>query len=46
MKYLLYILLLSLLSVLVGLALDIFVAIAFYGIMAVSGIKLKNMEAK
>ncbi|MDW5472301.1 hypothetical protein [Staphylococcus equorum] len=46
MKYLLYILLLSLLSVLFGLVLDIFIAIAFYGIMAVSGIKFKKMEAK
>ncbi|MEX6311846.1 hypothetical protein AB6E91_10130 [Staphylococcus saprophyticus] len=44
MKYLIYILLLSLLSVLLGIVLDIFIAFAFYGFMAVSGFTFKNME--
>ncbi|MDK9857676.1 hypothetical protein [Staphylococcus equorum] len=44
MKYLLYILILSLLSVLLGIVLDIFIAITFYGFMAVSGITLKKLE--
>ncbi|MEB7721821.1 hypothetical protein [Staphylococcus equorum] len=46
MKYLLYILLLSIISVLLGLVLDIFIAIVFYGFMAVSGITLKNLEVE
>ncbi|WP_426443846.1 hypothetical protein [Staphylococcus xylosus] len=46
MKYLLYILILSLLSVLLGIVLDIFIAIAFYGFMAISGITLKNSEVE
>ncbi|MBF2780114.1 hypothetical protein QI089_09515 [Staphylococcus saprophyticus] len=41
-NYVIYILLLSLLSVLLGIVLDIFIAFAFYGIMAVSGITLKK----
>lgn len=44
MKYLLYILLLSLVTVLLGIVLDIFIAITFYGFMAVSGITLKKLE--
>ncbi|WP_432718025.1 hypothetical protein [Staphylococcus equorum] len=46
MKYLLYILILSLLSVLLGIVLDIFIAITFYGFMAVSGITLKKLEVE
>lgn len=46
MKYLLYIILLSILAVLLGIVLDIFIAIAFYGIMAVSGITFKNLEVE
>lgn len=45
-NYLIYILLLSLVTVLLGLALDIFIAFTFYGIMAISGFTLKNLEVK
>ncbi|WP_204178025.1 hypothetical protein [Staphylococcus sp. GDY8P11P] len=44
MKYLLYILTLSILTVLVGIALDIFVAFAIFIVATAYGIKFTNLE--
>ncbi|MGE7269024.1 hypothetical protein [Staphylococcus saprophyticus] len=46
MKYLTYILMLSILTVLIGIALDIFIAFAVYLVASAYGIKFINLEAR
>ncbi|MBF0737415.1 MULTISPECIES: hypothetical protein [Staphylococcus] len=44
MKYLIYISMLSILTVLIGIALDIFIAFALYIVASAVGIKFTNLE--
>ena len=44
MKYLTYILMLSILTVLIGIALDIFIAFALFIVATAYGLKFTNME--
>ncbi|HEI3024297.1 TPA: hypothetical protein SI716_001719 [Staphylococcus aureus] len=43
-NYVIYMLLLILATVFIGVLTDLFIAFAIYGIMAVSGLALKNSE--
>lgn len=44
MKYLIYILMLSILTVLIGIAADIFVAFALFIVATAYGLKIENLE--
>lgn len=44
MKYLTYILMLSILTVLIGIAIDVFVAFALFIFASVYGLKIENLE--
>lgn len=46
MKYLIYILMLSILTVLIGIVPDVFVAFAIFIVATAYGIKFTNMEAR
>jgi len=45
-NYVIYMLLLIIATLFIGLLTDIFIAFAFYGIMAVSGFTFKTLEVK
>ncbi|MFQ3837903.1 hypothetical protein [Staphylococcus pseudoxylosus] len=45
-NYVIYMLLLIIATLFIGLLTDLFIAFAFYGIMAVSGFTFKTLEVK